>query len=92
MSARLRIVAIAVLAPLCAGAHCSEDCGAPAVRLVGARNLERTIYGPGVLALAGRSTSLAGALAPFDRREVLVDVSRPVAVVFARAGASPGLA
>jgi cysteine-rich repeat protein len=92
-AARLaRVAALVALAPFLAGAHCNEDCGPPAVRLVGGRNLERTLYGPGVLALRPRVAPLAGALAPFERRELHVDVSRPVAVVLVTVGASRTLA
>jgi len=80
-----RLAALAALAPLLAGAHCSEDCGPPGVRLVGGRNLERTLYGPGLLALRPLADPLASGLRPFERREIRVDVSRPVAVVLTRA-------
>jgi hypothetical protein len=49
MSVRVRLAAILALVPMALGAHCKEECGPPAVRLVGARNLERTLYGAGVL-------------------------------------------
>jgi cysteine-rich repeat protein len=79
---------LASLAPFVLGAHCKEDCGPPTVRLVGARNLERTLYGAGVLLQRPRSTPLAVALAPFERRELRVDVSRPVVVVLVEPGAA----
>jgi cysteine-rich repeat protein len=87
MSARARVAAVVLLAPVVLGAHCKEECGPPAVRLVGARNLERTFYGAGVLLLRPRAAPLANALAPFERRELRVDVSRPAAVVLVEPGA-----
>lgn len=80
-----RLAVLAALAPLLAGAHCNEDCGPPGVRLVGGRALERTLYGPGVLAMRPLAAALAPSLAPFERRELRIDVSRPVAVVLMRA-------
>lgn len=91
MSARLRLAAILALAPVLAGAHCKEDCGPPAVRLVGARNLERTLYGPGVFTQRPRVTFLARSLAVFERRELRIDPSRPVAVVLATSAAALAL-
>jgi cysteine-rich repeat protein len=92
MSARLRrLAAILVLAPFVAGAHCQEDCGPPAVRLVGGRNLERTLYGPGVLTQRPRVAFLARSLGPFERREIRIDASRPIAVVLTTSDAAPGL-
>jgi cysteine-rich repeat protein len=81
----VRFAALAALAPLLAGAHCNEDCGPPGVRLVGGANLERTLYGPGILAVRPRAETLASSLRFFERREVRVDVSRPVAVLLTRA-------
>ncbi len=90
MSGRLRrLAALLALAPFLAGAHCREDCGPPAVHLVGGRHLERTLYGPGVFTMHPRVTPLAPALAPFERREVRVDASRPVAVLLTSAGYAP---
>jgi cysteine-rich repeat protein len=81
-SARLaRIAALAALAPFLAGAHCNEDCGKPGVTLVGARNLERTVYGPAAFLARPSAFPLAKILGPYERAEVRVDVSRPVAVV-----------
>jgi cysteine-rich repeat protein len=70
------------------GAHCKEECGPPGVRLVGARTLERTLYAAGVLLQRPRVGPLATALAPFERRELRVDVSRPAAVVLVEPGAA----
>ena len=83
-----RLVALLALAPFLTGAHCNEDCGPPAVRLVSGGLLERTLYGPGVFTMQPRVLPLAGALAPFERRELRVDVSLPVAVVLVTARAS----
>ncbi len=92
MSARLRrLAAVLVLAPFLAGAHCKEDCGPPAVRLVGGRNLERTLYGAGVFTQKPRVALLARSLAPFERRELRVDASRPVAVVLTHSDAARSL-
>jgi len=83
MSGRLRriarIVSLGALAPFLSGAHCSEDCAKPKTSLV-SRPLERTIYGPALL-VADRGATLADTLAPFERRALRVDPSRPVAVV-----------
>jgi len=93
MSARLlRLAALLALAPFIAGAHCREDCGPPGVHLVGGRNLERTLYGPGIFATRPQVTFLARSLAPFERRELRVDCSRPVAVVLTQADAAHQLA
>jgi cysteine-rich repeat protein len=92
MSVRLvRAVALLALVPLVAGARCQEECGPPAVRLVGGRALERTLYGPGVLVQRPRVADLARSLAPFERREVRLDVSRPVAVLLTTSEAARGL-
>jgi cysteine-rich repeat protein len=92
MSARfLRLVAILALAPFVAGAHCREDCGPPGVRLVGGRNVERTLYGPGIFTQRPRVALLARSLGPFERRELRIDASRPVAVVLTQADAAPRL-
>ncbi len=85
-SARLRrLAALLALAPFLAGAHCKEALRAPAVQLVGGRHLERTLYGPGVFSPAPPGQPLAPTLAPFERREVRVDASRPVAVLLTSA-------
>ena len=85
MSARLaRIAALAALAPFLAGAHCNEDCGPPRARVV-ARPLERTVYGPAVLAIHPHVELLAEGIGPFEKRGLRVDVSRPVAVLLTRA-------
>jgi cysteine-rich repeat protein len=92
MSPRLRVAAILALAPFVAAAHCREDCGPPAVRLVGGRQLERTLYGVGVFTIRGGAVPLATALAGFERRELRVDVSRPVVVILVEPGAARALA
>jgi cysteine-rich repeat protein len=92
MSARLRFAALLALAPFVAGAHCREDCGPPAVRLVGGRQLERTLYGVGIFTIRSGSAPLAASLASFERRELRVDVSRPVVVLLVEAGAARALA
>src|SRR5512141_3447069 len=74
-----RVIALGSLAPFLSGAHCSEDCGEPKTSLV-ARPLEKTIYGPALL-VADRGATLADTLAPFERRSLRVDPSRPVAVL-----------
>jgi cysteine-rich repeat protein len=92
MSARLgRLAALVVLAPFLAGAHCSDDCASPVMRL-NARNLERTLYGPGVVTLHPLAALLAPTLAPFERRELRIDPSRPIAVVLANAASARAVA
>jgi cysteine-rich repeat protein len=87
-----RLAALLALAPFLSGAHCNEDCGPPAVRLVAGGHFEHTLYGPGVFAMHPRVLPLAGVLAPFERRELRLDVSRPVAVVLTVARASQAVA
>ncbi len=86
-----RIGALTALAPFLAGAHCNEDCAQTGVKLVGGRNLERTVYGPAVFASRPRVVPLAKLFAPFEKRELRVDASRPVAVVLASSFASRGI-
>jgi cysteine-rich repeat protein len=90
MPSRLRTLAILALTPLVLAGHCKEDCGPPSVRLVGARRVERTIYTAGVLTTRGGP--IAKVLAPFERREIVVDVSRPVAVALVEPRAARMLA
>jgi cysteine-rich repeat protein len=80
-SRSLRLLALAALAPLLAGAHCNDDCGKPKTSLV-SRPLERTIYGPALL-VAERGAPLGEALGGFDRRALRIDPSRPVVVLLA---------
>lgn len=91
MSARLaRLLTLAALAPFLSGAHCNEDCGPPRSRSV-ARPLEKTIYGPAVLVSRPLVVPLAEGLAPFEKRGLRVDVSRPVAVLLIRASSVSSL-
>lgn len=78
----LRVISLAALAPLLAGAHCNDDCGPPKTSLV-KRPIERTIYGAALL-VTERGAPLADALSSFDRRALEIDPSRPVAVVLTR--------
>lgn len=92
MSARLRTAALLALAPFVVAAHCKEECGPPAVRLVGARQLERTLYGLGIFTLRSGGAPLSRTLASFERRELHVDVSRPVVVLLVEPRAATAMA
>lgn len=86
MSARLaRVLSLLALAPFLSGAHCNEDCGPPKTSLV-SRPMERTLYAPAYL-VAERQAPLGDALAPFDRRALRIDASRPVVLLAASASA-----
>jgi cysteine-rich repeat protein len=91
MRTGVRPVMLVILAPLLAAGHCKEDCGPPALRLVGARQLEHTLYGAGVLVERTRGAPLAKTLAPYERRELKVDVSQPALVVLVTARAARAL-
>jgi cysteine-rich repeat protein len=86
-----RVLGLAAISPLLAGAHCSEEC-ASTTKVGAVRNLESTLYGPGVFAPKPRLAPIAPLLAPFEDRNLRVDASRPVAIVIASAAAAHALA
>lgn len=90
----LLAVAIAGLALLTEGAHCTEECPPGGPRSVPVPPLELSLEGPALLSLAppqAQTLSLAATLSSYDTCVLHVDASRPVVVAFdqSRKGTPP---